>query len=36
VVTKIIFKDKRDVLSDFIPDTVSIIGDKIIIRFEKW
>ncbi|HTG66334.1 MAG TPA: hypothetical protein VL859_08170 [Flavobacterium sp.] len=31
---KIIFKDKR-YDNNFIPDTVSIIGDKIIIRFDK-
>lgn len=31
---KIIFKDKRDD-NNFIPDTVSIVGDKIIIRFDK-
>jgi hypothetical protein len=31
---KIIFKNKR-YDNDFIPDTVSIIGDKIIIRFDK-
>ena len=31
---KIIFKDKRDD-NNFVPDTVSIIGDKIIIRFDK-
>lgn len=31
---KIIFKDKRDE-NNFIPDTVSIIGDRIILRFHK-
>lgn len=31
---KIIFKNKRDD-NNFIPDTVSIIGNKIIIRFDK-
>ena len=31
---KIIFKDKR-YDNDFIPDTVTIIGDKIIIRFDE-
>lgn len=31
---KIIFKDKRDD-NNFIPDTVSIVGDKIIIRFDN-
>lgn len=31
---KIIFKDKR-YDNDFIPDTLTIIGDKIICRFDK-
>ena len=31
---KIIFKDER-YDNDFIPDTVTIIGDKIIIRFDE-
>lgn len=31
---QIIFKDKR-YSNDFIPDTLTIIGDKIIVRFDK-
>ena len=31
---KIIFEDKR-YSNDFIPDTLTIIGDKIIVRFDK-
>lgn len=31
---KIIFKDKR-YSNDFIPDTLTIIGEKIILRFDK-
>jgi hypothetical protein len=31
---KIVFKDKR-YSNDFIPDTLTIIGDKIVVRFDK-
>lgn len=31
---KIVFRDKR-YSNDFIPDTLTIVGDKIIVRFDK-